>query len=64
MGFRWEHPPYGVIACQLDEHGGEQEQQDAELYGRLAAEIHKALAEIVAKPEYDRIISWHDFHPD
>lgn len=60
MGWRWEHPPYTSVACKLNEHGGEREQQHEQMYGRLAAELDKAIREIAAKPEYAEIVAWVD----
>lgn len=59
MGFRWEHP-FGAVSCKLDEHGGEREQTDSDLYDRLVGEMTAALRAVIEKPEFAGIIAWSD----
>lgn len=61
MGYAWEHVPRPVIACQLDEHGGEKEKRHYELFRALTAELQEAIKMVAAKPQYAEIISYTFF---
>lgn len=61
MGWAWEHVPRPVVACKLDEHGGEKEQRHRELFRAMAAELEAAIKVVAAKPEYAEIIGYTFF---
>ena len=61
MGYAWEHVPRPVIACKLDEHGGELEQHHDALFRAMGADLEAAIREVARKPEYAEIIGYTFF---
>jgi hypothetical protein len=56
MGWRFGH--YGDITAQLDEHGGDKEARDEQLWNQFVAEADAAVKRIAGQEKYSAL-TWY-----